>query len=691
MDEDNKKLPKKFKLPRRLGAIKAFFDAATNLINRGVSKEGIINFAKQEFGEVSDLMLARINQLFRKKESGTLEQTRREPIEGEVIEASFRPGASKTGKIVDESPSQRAGLGKLIDETEGIEFSIPSQGIIRQKGTADEIMNYLSTNPYRKGGPLDPNTGMTRTAAREILRRLLDEGKITIPDATERDAIAKGYQGGVDPIVVFEKVFGRENLQDLSELADEMNRAGDYTELQNILKRENLYGLQQKDKYELDPGGMTDDELREFLKKNDVDPDDTGFATGGRVKLDQGGSTITLMDGTIVQIPKGAYKDGRFKDIIYSSSKGDLLREDIIRKLSFATGGRVGYSDGNDNPKKKLIKKIPRVGKIVSGIEALQPTLKKIMDRFGTKSITTADKIKQPPKKTEVLAREFEARDRDRVKKEAIEKYGITPERYDEIMKEGGKLSEESLEGEILLDEAISKFAKPKPGKMEMKGIGTITTNRDFAASLKDPKLFDPNAKNIYGDKVKTGDKFYSEMETLYTNMIARKKREMVSRNHPNYRYFQSSLRDAEDSLEAIKITRALGGNENMFDKLRTSNLGLRKGEKPIPVEFSNYVDLPDDVDPRDTILPMGEELAPKMKERFELRTKYPGLDEDIITGIVDADPDAKAQITSTLDQALELHRQGKSPEEAADIIRSTMFKGRKDNAEGGLNYLMGM
>ena len=165
----------------------------------------------------------------------------------------------------------------------------------------------------------------------------------------------------------------------------------------------------------------------------------------------------------------------------------------------------------------------------------------------------------------------------------------------------------------------------------------------------------------------------------------------MPDRSNPNYGLLQSSLKDAEDSLEAIKITRALGGNENMFDKLRTSNLGLGKGEGRRPVEFSNYVDLPDDVDPRDTILPMGEELAPKMKERFELRTKYPGLDEDIITGIVDADPDAKAQIISTLEQALELHRQGKSPEEAADILRSTMFKGRKDNAEGGLNYLMGM
>ena len=32
---------------------------------------------------------------------------------------------------------------------------------------------------------------------------------------------------------------------------------------------------------------------------------------------------------------------GGFKDRIYSSDKGDLLREEIVRKLSFRKGGRV--------------------------------------------------------------------------------------------------------------------------------------------------------------------------------------------------------------------------------------------------------------------------------------------------------------------------------------------------------------
>ena len=48
------------------------------------------------------------------------------------------------------------------------------------------------------------------------------------------------------------------------------------------------------------------------------------------------------MDGTRVQIPEGSTtSSGGLKDKIYSSDKGDLLREEIVRKLSFKKGGRA--------------------------------------------------------------------------------------------------------------------------------------------------------------------------------------------------------------------------------------------------------------------------------------------------------------------------------------------------------------
>jgi hypothetical protein len=84
--------------------------------------------------------------------------------------------------------------------------------------------------------------------------------------------------------------------------------------------------------------------------------------------------------------------------------------------------------------------------------------------------------------------------------------------------------------------------------------------------------------------------------------------------------------------------------------------------------------------------------MAPKMAERFELKQKYPGIDDDLLTAIIDdPDPNNKAQVLSTLEQLMALQRQGKTPEEAVDIIKQTMFKGRKDNSKGGLQYLMGL
>ena len=89
---------------------------------------------------------------------------------------------------------------------------------------------------------------------------------------------------------------------------------------------------------------MIDDGKKEVLMEN-IKNTSFGFANGGimnnRMGYNEGGSVITLMDGTTVQIPDGAYDNGTFKDIIYSSSKGDILREEIIRELNFANGGSV--------------------------------------------------------------------------------------------------------------------------------------------------------------------------------------------------------------------------------------------------------------------------------------------------------------------------------------------------------------
>jgi|5B_taG_2_1085324.scaffolds.fasta_scaffold01555_8 hypothetical protein len=245
-------------------AIIKFLQSLRRLAESGVVKSAdeAMDFAKREFGEVSDLLKRQIEQVFRKPQGGIT--SIKKPKEGEVIEAVFKPGVDKRGKRVEESPSQASGIMQRLE---------------KQK---DDLFNMLKNNPYRSGGPLDPKMGLVRTAARQVLQKLAREGKINIADEREAKAIIEGYQGGVDPIEVFKKTFGQDTLNDLSSLGDELieieNRGGSFTEITKILDDEGFFDLKQPKN---PPQGMTDDELEKMLRDDkeekilkDFDPED---------------------------------------------------------------------------------------------------------------------------------------------------------------------------------------------------------------------------------------------------------------------------------------------------------------------------------------------------------------------------------------------------------------------------------
>jgi hypothetical protein len=212
--------------------------------NGDITIRDAYKFAQQEFGEVSDLLKLQINKIFKDADAPSI----RKP-EGEVIEASFKPGRDKTGKVVEESESQRLGLAGL-------------------------------DNPYRMGGGLDPVEGMTRTAARVVLGR---KG-IKVPE--------RG-----DPIDVFEENFGGDALMDLRQAGEELlekEQMGRITEsMGEFLESRGLFDLKVDKTL---PKGITDEEL--LKKLMDEDPEE--FAKGGRVGYDDGG---------ITSLPKGLQKD----------------------------------------------------------------------------------------------------------------------------------------------------------------------------------------------------------------------------------------------------------------------------------------------------------------------------------------------------------------------------------------------
>jgi hypothetical protein len=75
---------------------------------------------------------------------------------------------------------------------------------------------------------------------------------------------------------------------------------------------------------------------------------------------------------------------------------------------------------------------------------------------------------------------------------------------------------------------------------------------------------------------------------------------------------------------------------------------------------------------------------ATKLAERFRLKKKYPGIDDELLTNIIeDTDPQHKAEVLGRLDEAFEMMSQGKGPDEIIDIFES-LKNTRKDNATGG-------
>ena len=158
----------------------------------------------------------------------------------------------KSGKKMDES-----GIRSLMKKETSQEMNLDEIMSI------DEIMDMMTKNPARRGGPLDPATGITRTAARSILNK---KGITEI----------KG-----DPLDVFRENFGQDALGDLANVSEELieieRRGGSFKDLDQILEREGFFDLKiDKDA----PKGMSDEELKELLKKDPEDPP-TKKASGG--------------------------------------------------------------------------------------------------------------------------------------------------------------------------------------------------------------------------------------------------------------------------------------------------------------------------------------------------------------------------------------------------------------------------
>ena len=333
-----------------MGQIFKFLQALTRMASKGDIKiDDAYKFAKQEFGEVNDLLKLQINKIFKESKAPSIKQPKKE---GEVIEASFKPGMDKRGKIIDESPSQASGIMKtdeavpLMKKIEDVKQNI--------KGMSENNPKTFRMSEEQRNALGYPNRmieGIIRTAAREILsKKGIDVSK-------------------ADPIDTFADIFGVNSLERLEDVSDELLSAQDYKQLNSILQKNELYDVTPKSGLNL----RQSDEIEELTE---FDPTDRKpNAMGGRIGYQIGGpafdatnpiygsSAITVTPDTIMgpqgnqiqaqtgvnptlQGSQNPFKNLGFLDTERHFNNNQLLKNAVSRgELSSADYNRLGGFD----------------------------------------------------------------------------------------------------------------------------------------------------------------------------------------------------------------------------------------------------------------------------------------------------------------------------------------------------------
>ena len=314
-----------------MGLFKFLKSLRTLANNRNITIEEAYKFAKQEFGEVSDLLKLQINKIFKDVEAPSIKLPKKP--EGKVIEASFKPGVDKRGKVVEESPSQKSGT--IMDR-----ISAASSRI-------EELMKEREAMYKPKKG-LQLSEGLTRALARKIL----DRKRIQVPK-------------GQDPIDVFSDIFGN-SIGDVKNLADEMveidQAGGGMKNMDEMLEAEGLYDIEIP---ESPQRGLTDEELQKLTTE---EPED--FATGGRVGFAAGGikglikminkkfGKGTLKTADEMERPESAKQKEMFEDFEKRTDPKRQLTDDEIKDYEEELGdSETWMSEGTVEEAEQALKR----------------------------------------------------------------------------------------------------------------------------------------------------------------------------------------------------------------------------------------------------------------------------------------------------------------------------------------------
>ena len=213
--------------------------------------------------------------------------------QAEVIEASFKPGMDKRGKVVEESPSQASGSRNLLTEEEA-----PGLFNLRREAESladEESWKYsMSLYKQKKSKSMDPlykKYGAQSEKDKELVDELFDmdlEGKI-VPNEFKskpkyKDATAK--------------MFIQESVEDIAGADDIVTEILYSDEATKFLENQGLDNYINYVHTQLKDQGLSFNKnlLKRFLKEK-FEPE--GFAVGGRVGFKDGPGKLGIIQSLL--------------------------------------------------------------------------------------------------------------------------------------------------------------------------------------------------------------------------------------------------------------------------------------------------------------------------------------------------------------------------------------------------------
>ena len=459
-----------------MNAVLQFLKSLRSLKNSGVIKsvDQAMDFAKQQFGQIDDLFKRQIEQIFNKPKGG-ITSIKNPPKKGEVIEASFKPGMDKRGRVVEESPSQASGImgeieasGKRLEGAANKMAEIQKEidAMYKPKPETSPLMERLEggieTLKSMKQPGMDLVTGLTRTAARKIL----DRAGIQVPDK-------------VDAIDIFVKEFGADPLMDVKNVAEEMielERMGKSTKsIDEILEQEGMFNVKRNPDA---PKGLSDEEIERIKREvdqekqiKDFDPTDrepnsmgginrTNFALGTKLIMGIINTVKKLKPiDAMKEVNKVVGKQGKYKNLsddevkqIFDETNDHIFERDIpADEFAVRFDEEVDIEKGlNDLDELNFTKDASQVKKMLDDIDDVSGMAPKMVERFKLKErfpgidenlLTQIIDDPDPQRKAEVIATIDQAFELMRQGKSQEEVYDIMKQMTDRTKQAKGGLS----------------------------------------------------------------------------------------------------------------------------------------------------------------------------------------------------------------------------------------------------------